>query len=247
MRRPASSFRLDLAFENHLLPFFEFGTGEGGALFHGGAARRDADLGEGRLQLGMLQRLVDLAVETHRDRWRQAGGRIDAGPEIDIKARQPRLGDRRHVGIDRAAREHRCRDRPHAAVAGERHRAGDAGERELHLAAHHVRIGRADAAIRHVCHHDAGLQLDQLAGEMRRGADAGGSEIELAGIGLGVGQEFSERSHRQALRGHDHHGRGADDRDRLQPLEQVIRNVRQQRRIGDEARVGQQDGVAVGR
>src|SRR5215472_16054594 len=82
------------------------------------------------------------------------------------------------------------------------------------------------AAIRHVRHLDAGGELDHFTGEMRRGADPGGCEVEPAGIGLGIGDELSERLYRQRQRRDDHRRRGADDRNRLQSVEEIVRNIR---------------------
>ena len=176
---------------------------------------------------------------------RNAGGREDPEPEIDVEAGKPGLRDRRHVGIDLAAHSPGGGEWLHAIVGGERYRSCDAGERQLHLAAQDIRIGGADAAIGHVCHVDAGLLLDHLAGQMRRRPDAGGRKVELAGIGLGVGDELGKRFHRQMQRRNDHRRRGADDGHRLQPLGQIIRHVLQQRRVGHHAGIGQHDRVAV--
>src|SRR4051812_22654046 len=63
MGSEACSLRFDLALDDHFLPLLEFGAREGGALLRAGAARLDPDLGKRRLQLGVLQHLVDLAVE----------------------------------------------------------------------------------------------------------------------------------------------------------------------------------------
>jgi len=106
---------------------------------------------------------------------------------------------------------------------------------------------RADTAIRHVRHLDAGGELDHFAGEMRRGADAGGCEVELARISLCIGDELRERLYRQRQRRDDHRRRRADDRNRLQSLEEIVRNIRLQGRIGDERGIRQQHRIAVGR
>jgi hypothetical protein len=74
-----------------------------------------------------------------------------------------------------------------------------------------------------------------------------GSKIQLAGIGLGIGDELRERRHRQSGRRNDHGGRRADDRNRLQSLEQIVGHVSLQRRVGHQAGVRQEDGVAIGR
>src|SRR3977135_2135114 len=59
--------RVDLAHGHHLLPFLVFGACEGRTLLEAGATRLDAYLGKGRLQLGVLHHLVDVAVERPGD------------------------------------------------------------------------------------------------------------------------------------------------------------------------------------
>src|SRR5215207_9926167 len=53
--RSRRSFRFDLALSDHVLPLLEFVFQDFGAFFGAGAARGDADLGECRLGLGILQ------------------------------------------------------------------------------------------------------------------------------------------------------------------------------------------------
>src|SRR5262249_53496484 len=75
---PPPLFRVDVALPAAVRPFLFAGRGEGGGLLGAGAARLDADLRQRRLHLGMLQDLVDLAVELRQHRRRQSGRRIDA-------------------------------------------------------------------------------------------------------------------------------------------------------------------------
>ncbi len=240
---PGSVF-FDLAVGDDLLPLVEFGAHELGALLRAGPARLDADLGQRGLEVGSLERLLERGVEARRHRRRQAGGRKHREPQIDLEPRQPRFGHGRHIGIDRAALQSGGRKGPHAIVRRERQRARDARERHLHLAAHHVGVGGADALIGHVHRVDPGAQLEHLAGKVRRGADAGRREVELAGIRFAIGDELGERLHRQGGAHHQHLGRRADDRNGLQALEEIVRNVRLQARIDDDGRVHQHQRVA---
>src|ERR1700730_8275211 len=134
----ATSVERDVAVLDDLFPFQIFVLGEGGAVGEAGAARRQAELGERRFELAILQRLVDGGVELGLHGRRRAGGAIKGEPEIDRVAGQARLGHRRHIGIDRGARRAGGGERNDAVVAGKRQRAGDAGKRHLHLVSHHV-------------------------------------------------------------------------------------------------------------
>src|SRR5215510_11512206 len=173
----SGSVLLDVDFGDHALPLVELRLHEIRTVLRAGAARLHAHFGERRLYLVLLQHLADLAVELRQHVGRNAGGYEHAEPQIDLKALQPGLVDRGYVRIDVAAREASGSNRAHAVVAGERQRAGDAAERELHLAAHHIGERGADAAIGNMGRIDAGALLEHLGGEMRGRADAGGGEI----------------------------------------------------------------------
>ena len=66
-----------------------------------------------------------------------------------------------------------------------RQRLGDGGPGHRNLSGEHVVQRRRAAAIDHVGHLDAGLDLELLGREMRHAGEAGGAEIDGAGLGLG--------------------------------------------------------------
>src|SRR5262249_7193393 len=72
---------------------------------------------------------------------------------------------------------------------------------------------------------EPGGELDLSAGEVRRVPDPRGCEVELAGIRLGIGDKLENRLPRQRQRPDDPRRRGADNRNRLQSLEQIVGNI----------------------
>ena len=81
---------------------------------------------------------------------------------------------------------------------------------------------------------------------MPSGADTRRREIELARIGLAVGDQRRKRLDLQLRRHHQHVRRRADQRNRRQILEHVVRHLLVQHRVGDDRRVDQYQVVAVG-
>src|ERR1700730_3095228 len=136
-----SSIKRNVTVLDDFLPLRVFVLGEGGALVQAGAARGQAELGEGCYELTVPKRLVDGAVELGEDLRRCSSGAVKAKPEVDAVSGQARLGHRRQIGIDRGARRAGGGERNDAVIAGERQRAGDAGKRHLDFVAPHIGEG----------------------------------------------------------------------------------------------------------
>src|SRR6185437_5020384 len=116
-----NSVKRDMGVQDDFVPFFIFSLGEGDTFLHRGAARHNAEFGEGTLQLAVLQRLVDAAVERGKNVGRRPRRAIDAEPEIDLVSRQ-QFRHGRQIGIHRRAFEAGGGECNEAALGDERHR-----------------------------------------------------------------------------------------------------------------------------
>ncbi|MNT11600.1 hypothetical protein D3C72_1464910 [compost metagenome] len=92
-------------------------------------------------------------------------------------------------------------------------------------------------------HVHAGLGLQQFARQMQDAAAAGRSVVDLAGLRARRLQQVRHRSIGRVLRHHDHQRRRADDGDRRNVLDRVIRHAFVQ--AGVDGVVGRHDGQRV--
>jgi hypothetical protein len=94
---------------------------------------------------------------------------------------------------------------------------------------------------------EAGELLEQLARQVAHGAGTGGAVGQLAGIGLGIGNELLERSHRDGFVHHDGGGGDGDDGNGHEVAGGIVRHLGHGHRVEHHgAGAAEQDGVAVG-
>ncbi len=94
---------------------------------------------------------------------------------------------------------------------------------------------------------DADLRRELRGGEMREAGEAGRAVIELAGLALGEFDQLLDALRRQARIDHQHIGRGAEHRDRLEILDRVVGQLGAERGRDRMGAAGDQpDRVAVG-
>ncbi len=210
-----------------------------------------------RLGAGLAHGLLHVRIVGHGDqdlgkladdRLRRLGRRDDAVPGLGDEVRHDRLVHRRHIGEIRAALERGDGERARRARLDLRQGVGHVGEGQVDLAGDHRR-GRGRAALERDVHHaGAGAGLEQRHRIMRQAADAARTVVELAGIGLGIGDEFGQRLHRQLLAGEEDVRRAIDQRDRREIAHRVVGHVLVGRR-DDTVRAGiaHDQRVAVGR
>ncbi len=147
--------------------------------------------------VGLLERLVHLGVETRDDRLRQSGRSEEAEPRRRLAERRDDLGHGRHVGKFRIAGRLQHRKNLHLTGLGCCVRIGHRDEHHRNVASDHVLHGRRDAAIGHMLDLHAGGLVEQLAHEMEHRPHARTAVGQLIRMGLGIGDQLLHRVHRQ--------------------------------------------------
>ena len=126
---------------------------------------------------------------------------------------------------------------------------GGVGREHRDLPADHVGDGLADALVGH--HHDleaARQLLEIFTRDMGDRAGAGRPIGQPARIGLGVGDQFCKRAHRDRRIDHDRGRAVGEHGDRRKILDRVVGRIGHDRRDQDVGRrAAEQNAVAVGR
>src|SRR6516164_9361717 len=112
MERRLGSLRLDVRELDHLGPFLGFVSNQLAKIDWRARERRAAEVGDARLERGIVEAGVDLLVELVDDLGRRLIGRTDAVPLACLVARNE-LADGRNVrqGVRARCRRHRQRSR----------------------------------------------------------------------------------------------------------------------------------------
>ena len=120
-------------------------------------------------------------------------------------------------------------------------------EQHLHVSAQQRRHRLPGAAIGNVSHFKLQRRLQRLHRQMMDAADAGRAVVDLARMRLHVVDELAQGRHRQVRMRREKQRRAAKQRQRNDVL-RIVAELLEQRRIGrDDAAVGDDEGVAVGR
>ena len=198
--------------------------------------------------VGLFQDFVHRAVELGDDGVRRAGRRDIGDPERHVVILDAGLHHGRHVRQRRDALGAGRRQRPQLAVADVLQRRADGGELHVEAAGDDVDRGLRRALVGNVGQLDAGVAGEQRGGEMREARKARRAVVQLAGLGLGERHQLGDAFRRDAGIEHQHIGRGADHRDRLEVVDRVVGQLgAERRRHAMRARGDQADRVAVRR
>ena len=137
------------------------------------------------------------------------------------------------------------RDRLHLAALDQADHRRAVGEEKFHLAGDHVVERKPAAAIGHVADLDAGLMPEHFERQMLQRAVAGRRHVDAVGRGLREGDDVGHGLHRQRRRHHQDVRHQRYERDRVEVLVVVERQIRIERRVDRERRGIVQHGVAV--
>jgi hypothetical protein len=176
-----------------------------------------------------------------------AGGNEDAHPAVAFDVRVTLLSHGRHVGKKLRALFAGDGKRAHGAFLDVLHGGLRRAETDWRMSGDDRRHRRPAAAKGHVNEVEAERQAELFAGEMCLRAGTRRTEAVFAGIGSDERDELVERLCRHGGIDGEHGRRGDGERDRLEVVDRVVGQAREQRRIDHMRAEREEDGVAVGR
>ena len=198
------------------------------------------------LHIGVGQRGQHLFVQPGNHLLGRFGGRGQGVPRGHIKVRHATLHHGGHIGHLGRALVTQNGQRAHRLGVHLAHHGPQNFDGHIHLTAAQCRGERRRAVEGHDQKVQPGARLEQLGRQMLGAADVDGAHIELAGVGLGVGQQFSQVLERRARRGQHRQIEIAQGGHRSKVALGVKRQALEQARTHRRAIGHEQQGVAIG-